>query len=194
MTVDALRKRHVGAKRRAMTAALAPSVRAVSVSVSSGTRPGRRYWSDCYRRASDYVLAHTPGQGPCPPVEGMRLVHGVCGDARGLWAHAWVDLPDPSGARGLVFDGVRQEFYDRDGYCRVLHAIAEASYDAPGMTERMHASGRYGPWHAGVLGRNATGRHRSETAGEHGAVGQSLSSAWRLRTIVHDVPRSREQT
>jgi hypothetical protein len=83
----------------------------------------------------------------------MRLVHGVCRDSHSLWAHAWVELPGD-----LVFDGVRQAFYDRDGYCQVLHAVAEATYDAPTMLERMHASGRYGPWHAGVLGRSASRR------------------------------------
>ena len=46
-----------------------------------------------------------------------------------------------------------------DCYRRVLGAVAEASYDAPGMMECMNASGRYGPWHAGILGRHATGPH-----------------------------------
>ena len=63
-------------------------------------------------------------------------------------------MPNP-----LVFDGVRQTFYDRDGYCRVFHAVTEASYDASAMIEQMRASGRYGPWHTGVLGRDATRRH-----------------------------------
>ena len=147
------------ARRTATTDSLAPWIRQVTPDVSFGTRPHRRYWGDCYRRAADYVLSHSCETGlPAgalagPPVAGPRLVHGVCRDARDLWAHAWVDLPG-----ALVFDGVRQQFYDREGYCRVLGAVPEASYDLPMMVERMHASGRYGPWHAGVLGRNATGR------------------------------------
>ncbi|HEU5318045.1 MAG TPA: hypothetical protein VFX49_18175, partial [Chloroflexota bacterium] len=73
---------------------------------------------------------------------------------RGLWAHAWVEL-----AGSLVFDGVRQEFYDREGYRRALHAVSEMSYDAPAMLERMRASGRYGPWHTGLLGDVPSRRH-----------------------------------
>ena len=158
-------------------------MRAVTPEVSSGTRPGRRYWADCYRRAADYVLAHTPGHGTGLPLDGLRLVHGVCADSRGCWAHAWVTLPAlsalpalpalptlpalsalPAGLGtpaigALIFDGVRQAFYDRDGYCQVFHAVAEASYDAVAMLEHLRTSGRYGPWHTGVLGRSASRRH-----------------------------------
>src|SRR5687767_11956716 len=146
-----LRRRILRARRAVTTAALAPWARAVSEDTSCSVRPGRRHWADCYRRASDYVLAHTPEHGKCPPIEGMRLVHGLCGDASDVWAHAWVELPS-----GLVFDGVRQEFYDREGYSQVLHAVAEATYDATAMIEQMRESVRYGPWHTGVLGRDAS--------------------------------------
>ena len=118
-----------------------------------GTRPGKRYWADCYRRACEYVLAHSRTDGSYGPIAGMRLVHGVCRDGDVVWAHAWVDLPG-----GIVFDGVRQQFYDRAGYRRVMHATEEATYDAGGMVERMLGTRRYGPWHAGVLGHAAIGR------------------------------------
>src|SRR5688500_8025318 len=141
------------------TAALAPWTRAVSPALLCGTARGRRHWADCYRRACDYVLAHAPRTGHCPPIDGMRLVHGVCGDARAIWAHAWVELPGSSQRPGtLVFDGVRQDFYDRDGYHQVLCAVEEVAYDPPTMVSRLRASGRYGPWHDGVLGRAATRR------------------------------------
>ena len=148
-----LRRRIVRERRRATTAALAPWRRTVSTDVLCGAQPSRRHWADCYRRACNYVLAHTPGKGACPPLAGIRLAHGVCGDATDQWAHAWVELPD-----GLIFDGVRQAFYDRGGYYQVLHAVAEATYDAPAMIEQMRASLRYGPWHDGVLGRDASRR------------------------------------
>jgi hypothetical protein len=148
-----LRRRVLGARRKATTEALAPWVRVVSEGMLCGVKPGKRHWADCYRRACDYVLAHTAERGSCPPIIGMRLVHGVCGDTSDLWAHAWVELPG-----GVVFDGVRQQFYDRDGYRTVLHAMVEATYDAPEMIEQMRESERYGPWHAGVLGRDATRR------------------------------------
>src|SRR5688500_3859932 len=127
-----LRRRILRERRRATTAALAPWLRTVSTDTLCGVRPSRRHWADCYRRACDYVLAHTSGEGTCPPLAGMRLVHGVCGDATDLWAHAWVELAD-----GLIFDGVRQAFYDRVGYYQVLHAVAEATYEAPAMIEQM---------------------------------------------------------
>ena len=148
-----LRRRIIRTRRRATTEALAPWLRVVSTETLCGARSGRRHWADCYRRACDYVLAHTRGRGSCLPLDGMRLVHGVCGDGIDTWAHAWVELPD-----GLIFDGVRQAFYDRGGYYQVLRAVAEATYDAPGMIEHMRASARYGPWHSGVLGRESTSR------------------------------------
>src|SRR6476620_2557699 len=40
-----------GPPRRATTAQLAPHVRAVDAALAGGTRPRRRYWGDCYRRA-----------------------------------------------------------------------------------------------------------------------------------------------
>ena len=158
-----LRRRIVRARRSATTKALAPWVRVVPEGTRCGVKPGRRHWADCYRRACDYVLAHTAQRGSCPPISGMRLVHGVCGDASDLWAHAWVELPD-----GRVFDGVRQEFYDREGYCRVLGAVAEATYDAPAMIEQMRASVRYGPWHTGLLGRAATRRVAADASAAGG--------------------------
>ena len=106
----------------------------------------------------------------------MRLVHGVCGDSTDVWAHAWVELPD-----GLIFDGVRQAFYDRGGYYQVLRASAEATYDAPEMIEQMRASERYGPWHSGVLGRDAS-RRRAEPASAAGA--SPASQAGRASTRV----------
>ena len=148
-----LRRRIVRERRQATTAALAPWRRTVSTDTLCGVQPSRRHWADCYRQACNYVLAHTPGAGACPPLDGMRLAHGVCRDATDTWAHAWVELPDR-----LIFDGVRQAFYDRAGYYRVLHAVAEATYDAPAMIEQMRATRRYGPWHEGVLGRDASRR------------------------------------
>jgi len=83
----------------------------------------------------------------------MHLVHGVCRDGDVVWAHAWVDLPG-----GIVFDGVRQAFYDRDSYRRVMQATEEARYHADAMIEWMVGTRRYGPWHAGVLGHDAIRR------------------------------------
>jgi hypothetical protein len=148
-----LGRRLRSARRRATAAALAPYVQPVDADLWCGTRPGRRYWADCYRRACDYVLAHASGRGPYGPIAGMRLVHGVCRDGDLVWAHAWVELPG-----GRVFDGVRQQFYDRDGYQRVLQTTVEATYGPEAMVAQLRAARHYGPWHDGVLGHDAIGR------------------------------------
>ena len=68
-TTDALaplRRRLTGTRRRATTVALAPHGWLVGPTLAAGTRPGARYWGDCYRRAAEYVLAHARGDGACP--------------------------------------------------------------------------------------------------------------------------------
>jgi hypothetical protein len=136
------RRRLVGARRRARTAALAPHARPVGAGLARGTRPGARYWGDCYRRAAAYVLAHAPGGDPGPPPRGLTLVHGRCRVGPVAWGHAWVELP-----AGLVFDGVRQQFYDGAGYRRALGAVAEAAYGPAAAAARAAATGHWGPWH-----------------------------------------------
>jgi hypothetical protein len=151
--VARIRRRIIGARRRALTAALAPYIRQADPALACGTWPGQRYWRDCYRKAAEYMLAHSPRGGRCSPVAGMALMHGVCRTGVQEWGHAWVELPG-----ALVFDGVRQQFYDRDGYRRATQATAEATYTTEQMVERMRAAEHYGPWHQGVLGHEAARR------------------------------------
>jgi hypothetical protein len=151
--IERLARRVRSERRKASSAALAPWIRPVAAALWEGARPGKRYWTDCYRRASDYVLARARQPGPCLPADGVLLVHGVCRDDHVMWAHAWVELPD-----GVVFDGVRQQFYDRDGYYRTLRATAEATYDAAAMREQMRARRHYGPWHDGRLAHDSVRR------------------------------------
>jgi hypothetical protein len=86
----------------------------------------------------------------------MTLVHGTCRAGPLLWAHAWVELPGaPGGGEtggALVFCGVRQRFYAREGYARVLGTTAEATYRPEEAVARLRATQRYGPWHRGALG------------------------------------------
>jgi hypothetical protein len=70
-----------------------------------------------------------------------------------MWAHAWVELPG-----GVIFDGARQQFYDRAGYLTVLRATAEATYDAAAMVTHMRARRHYGPWHDGLLAHESVQR------------------------------------
>jgi hypothetical protein len=148
-----VRRRLVGVRRRARTVALAPYAQDAGAGPASGTRPGRRYWGDCYRQAVAYMLAHAPMDGcdlTAGDVEGggdageLTLVHGVCRTGPVRWGHAWVELPG-----AVVFDGVRQQFYDRDSYCRVLGAVAEATYSVDAMLERLQVADHCGPWHRG---------------------------------------------
>ena len=150
-----LRRRITGARRRATTAQLAPHVRAVDAALACGTRPRRRYWGDCYRRAAEYVLDRVLRGSACPPLEGMTLVHGTCRDEHQLWAHAWVELP---GADALVFCGVRQQFFDREGYRRVMRSTAEAAYRPDELVARLRRTQRFGPWHWGALGGSSARR------------------------------------
>jgi hypothetical protein len=133
--------------------ALAPHGRQVGPALAGGTRPGTRYWGDCYRRAAEYVLAHALGDGPGPPLAGPTLVHGTCRAGLLVWGHAWVALPG-----GLVFDGVRQRFYEPAGYHRVLQTTAEATYRPEEVVAWLRATQRYGPWHRGALGAAAARR------------------------------------
>jgi hypothetical protein len=148
-----IRRGIIGERRRALTAALAPYARQVDLTLLCGTQPGKRYWRDCYRRAVEYMLAHSTRGGSCRPVEGLALVHGVCRAGPQQWGHAWVELPG-----SLVFDGVRQQFYERDGYHRATQTTVEATYTLEAMVERLRAAEHYGPWHQGILGHEPARR------------------------------------
>jgi hypothetical protein len=137
--------------------ALAPYVRPVGAALACGTRPARRYWGDCSRRAAEY--AHARGNGAGPPRAGPALVHGTCRAGRLRWGHAWVALPG-----GLAFDGVRQRFYEPTGYHRVLQTTAEASYRRAAAVAWLRATQRYGPWPRGA---------RDSRAGAPGPAGSS---------------------
>ena len=151
--------------------ALAPYALAVGAGLTGGTRPGRRYWGDCYRQAIAYMLAHAPMDGAEPSAQTaenaetstsgsgagtggeLTLVHGLCRAGPVWWGHAWVELPG-----AVVFDGVRQQFYDRESYCRVLGTVAEATYSFDAMLERLQATERCGPWHHSRAGTSGAGR------------------------------------
>ena len=156
--VSRLQRRITGARRRATTAILAPHVRLVDPARACGTHPRQRYWEDCFRRAAEYVLERALRGGHCLPLEGVTLVHGTCRDGHQLWAHAWVELPGiPGGAAGqhpstLVFCGVRQQFFDRQGYHRVMRTTTEAAYRPDELVARLRQTQRFGPWHWGALG------------------------------------------
>ena len=55
----------------------APPAAAPPRGAAGATRPGRRYWGDCSRRAAACVLARSRPGGPSPRVAGLTLVHGT---------------------------------------------------------------------------------------------------------------------
>ena len=112
-------------------AALLPHEARVTDGREAGTRPGRLFLGQCFRRALGYALDHA--DNPNAP----RLVHGRAGGV----AHAWVEFAD-----WLVFDGVTQRFYHRDGYYAVLHATVREVYDPRTAARLSVLTGNYGPW------------------------------------------------
>jgi hypothetical protein len=112
-------------------AVLLPHEARVADGREAGTRPGRLFLGQCFRRALDYALDHA--DNPNAP----RLVHGRAGGV----THAWVEFAD-----WLVFDGVAQRFYHRDGYYAVLRAKAREVYDPKSAARLSVLTGNYGPW------------------------------------------------
>ena len=98
----------------------------------------RLYPKHCYRKAFEYVSAKRD-------IEGIKLVHGLyrpsffdnhCG-------HAWVNLPNQ-----IIFDGVLQLFYDKEGYYDFYQIVKQREYNSSEMYRiRKENGGHYGPWH-----------------------------------------------
>lgn len=134
-------------------AALTPFVRNVPYRWRRGLRP-RRHWRQCYERALRFMrragtpdeatlvhgLYHVSGAGAMQLPDG-RVVEPPRGSLTGF-GHAWVELPGD-----MVFDGVRQAFYDLDGYYTVLAALPEVTYSAKEAMTHAVATGHAGPWH-----------------------------------------------
>jgi hypothetical protein len=114
-------------------AALLPHEARVTDGRQAGTRPGRLFLGQCFRRALRYVLDHGDN------LNAPRLVHGRAGGV----AHAWVEFAD-----WLVFDGVAQRFYHRGGYYAALRAKVREVYDPKTAARLSVLTGNYGPWTA----------------------------------------------
>jgi hypothetical protein len=113
----------------------------VPEALSRGTTPGRLRRKDCYRQAALYLINHTE-------LPGLRLVHGTLhGIVHGIPInHAWVEVP-LGDDRVVVFDGVRQRFYDTIPYGNLLGAVPEMTYDMPTLVSQVLEHKHYGPWH-----------------------------------------------
>lgn len=93
------------------------------------------YWHDCYRKAFEYCM-----DKHCQGVE-VKLVHGTCKAGLGSYGHAWVEIGDK-----IVFDGVMQRFYDKEGYYRERGAIKEAEYRYEEAYRNLIKFNRYDDW------------------------------------------------
>jgi hypothetical protein len=96
----------------------------------------------CFELAGYAVLGGTaPGSS--------RLVHGSWKGphAKNRIPHAWVELPEPGGSTGLIWEPIRAMIYDADEFRAWANAWDERTYTV-GQARILALSHRhYGPWH-----------------------------------------------
>ena len=112
---------------------LRPAEIQVPEQLRSKHRKGPHNIHQCYKKAWEYAVDHE--------VEGMRVVHGTYGGGLNI-DHAWVELPE-----GVLFDGVTQRFYQREGYYSISKAIKEVEYDVITLCRLLGDEGHFGPFH-----------------------------------------------
>ena len=88
-------------------------VKDVPGSLSEGVKRGDVHLQGCVIQAKSYFVAHSD-------LEGIAFVVGACYTDRGrgfAYGHAWVEVGT------VVFDGVRQRFFDTEGYYKAMKAV-----------------------------------------------------------------------
>lgn len=93
---------------------------------------------NCYQKAFEYVSSKSH-------IKGIKLVHGLYKPSfiKNHSGHAWVELPGE-----IVFDGVLQRFYSKDGYYNFYQIVKQKEYNHKEMYQFGHEhGGNYGPWH-----------------------------------------------
>ena len=106
-------------------------------------KPRRLSPKNCFMKAFRYVADKSH-------LEGVRLVHGLYKPAffDEHSCHAWVELPND-----IVFDGVMQRFYEKEGYCTYYQIIKQKEYDCKIMHKiGLEQGGHFGPWHDPYIG------------------------------------------
>jgi hypothetical protein len=101
-------------------------------------KPKRLSPKNCYIKAFQYVSDKSH-------IEGIRLAHGLYKPSfiNNHSGHAWVELPNE-----IVFDGVLQRFYKKEGYYNFYQITKQVEYDSKEMRKAgLEAGGTYGPWH-----------------------------------------------
>lgn len=101
-------------------------------------KPRRMSPKNCYQKAFKYVSSKSK-------LDGVLLVHGLYKPyaVPHHSGHAWVELPND-----IVFDGVIQRFYKKQGYYEYYEIIRQVEYSCSEMYDvGFKAGGTYGPWH-----------------------------------------------
>jgi hypothetical protein len=91
---------------------------------------------DCYTQAYYYATDHAP--------DGSILIHGHIREGRPSSkhiGHAWVELPCD-----IVFDGVLQKFYHKDGYYEARNAKRTLAFPKKEAIFVMIKYRHFGPW------------------------------------------------
>lgn len=100
-------------------------------------KPKRLNPKNCYEKAFRYVADKRD-------LNEIKLVHGLYKPEtiKNHCGHAWVEIPD-----GIIFDGVMQRFYRKEGYYKYYQAIKQNEYNRSEMyKEGFKCGGHYGPW------------------------------------------------
>jgi hypothetical protein len=149
------------------------------------THPDREFPHQCFPQSAMFVLAldaELPNSDPAR--DGPCLVHGLY---LGGLAHGWAELPG-----GVVFDGVRQRFYSREGYYRALGARPLYRYEPAAIASifmklphESHATGvstLFGGWHTMLGLPEEPDEPRFVTAAEAEAL--MARAGWTVSPIV----------
>lgn len=98
-------------------------------------KPRRLSSKNCFEKAFKYVVSKDN-------IEGIKLVHGFYSIKEYTGFHAWVELPG-----NIIFDGVLQRFYEKEGYYSYYKIIKIAEYSSQEMQKKgKEAGGHFGPW------------------------------------------------
>ena len=98
------------------------------------TDPDSTFFGDCFSKSSEYIMNHQE--------EDLILIHGIAQLIPGeKCSHAWVEFGN------IVFDGVDQEFYNKNEYYKKFNVEIEEKYDYNEALELMRNTGESGPWH-----------------------------------------------
>lgn len=122
---------------RAMVEWLSDFETDVSDELKEWTDPTKMFTGECYAQAYNYAFHHRNNE--------YKIVHGIVTDDVGLQrpiGHAWVEISDE-----ILFDGVVQRFYRRNGYYERRNAEPRCALAGLEVIVEMMRRGHFGPWY-----------------------------------------------